>query len=397
MKILYLGYAISRAEESNLYGASVAGNKMQINVLMQLSHYQDIDLRSITIYPTAAYPRGKVFIKRQRICLFEGFYSMKIGFLNLPIIKQVFETLYTYFEAKKLVKKEGIRTIFTYNMFPQVGLPAKWLKKKYGCELISLLADLPIDEMVRRKGIFVPLRRYFDQLTRNAFLYYDKIITLNKYAIDQYAPNIPYIVMEGGVDSSEIMDTPIKEKATKNLVYSGALIEYSGIINLIKAMRYVKDKEVILNIYGGGHLEEYVKRCSNKMPNVKYHGKVDNNAMMKIQGEAYLLVNPRPITHPISMVTFPSKIFEYMISGTPVLTTKLNGFTEEYYDKMFFVDNNDPNILAGKINEILRLSTEELSSKAVLARQFVLENKTWKKQCEKIYAFIKEGHDDELY
>ena len=126
------------------------------------------------------------------------------------------------------------------------------------------------------------------------------------------------------------------------------------------------------------------------MNNVRYWGKVDNNSMKRIQREAYLLINPRPVENLISKVTFPSKIFEYMVSGTPVLTTRLNGFTEEYYDKMFFVENNEPNQLAGKINEVMGLPRSVLRKKALLARQFVLENKTWEKQCNKIYEFIKE-------
>jgi|GEM_PF-2277533 len=394
MKVLFLGYAISREEDSKIYGASVAGNKMQINLLEQLSHYQDIDLKSITIYPTAAYPRGKVLVRRQSIHLFDAFYSRKVGFINLPIIKQIFETLATYFEANRLVKKEGIKTIFTYNMYPQVGLPAKWLKKKYGCEIVTLLADLPIDEAVGRKGFSVILRKYFDYLTCNAILYCDKIITLNKYAVKLYAPNSSYIVMEGGVELSNQKDMPVKEYKEKNIVYSGALVEYNGIINLIKAMKYVKDQEVILHIYGRGQLENYVNYCTTKMPNVKYHGKVDNTRMMQIQREAYLLVNPRTVDDPIAMVTFPSKILEYMMSGTPVLTTKLNGFTEDYFDKMFFVEQNEPIILANKINEIMCVPIDELDKKALLAKQFVLENKNWKKQCEKIYEFIKEGYHE---
>ena len=91
---------------------------------------------------------------------------------------------------------------------------------------------------------------------------------------------------------------------------------------------------------------------------------------------------------PIARVTFPSKIFEYMISGTPVLTTKLNGFTEEYYDKMFFVDENSPSVLAEKISELAKMDGKELQIKAAEARKFVMEKKNWQCQTEKIYRFL---------
>lgn len=390
MKVLFLGYPVSRDTASKLYGASIAGNKMQINVLDHLSKYPDVDLKSITIYPTAAYPKGKLFIRREKICLFDKFYSLKIGFPNLPIIKQICETLITYFEGKKVIKRDKVDTIFTFNMFPQVGLPAKWLKKKYGCKIVTLLADLPIDDTVGRKGLSKIFRRIFDSLTQKGILSCDKIIVLNKHAAELYGPQIPYMIMEGGLDSYDINEVAEKTYTKKNLVYSGALVEYSGIVNLIEAMQYVEDKEVILDIYGNGQIAEYVEKCGNKMSNIKYHGKVDNNTMKKIQREAYLLVNPRPIDNLISRVTFPSKIFEYMVSGTPVLTTRLNGLTEDYFDKMFFVENNEPYVLGNKINEIMKLPSSDLEKKALVARKFVLENKTWKKQCKKIYDFIKE-------
>lgn len=390
MKVLFLGYAINIEEASKTYGASIAGNKMQINVLKNLDAYPDLSIKSITIYPIAAYPGTKtMFIKKQLINLFNDFYSIKIRFVNLPVIKHFCIIINTYIEAKKLVKKDGIQTIFTFNCFPEVGLPAKWLKKKYGCTIISLLADLPIDDTVSRKGFSLLLRKCFDKITKNTIPCYDKLIVLNKHAVELYAPDVTNIVVEGGVDEDDITEFSNRKFIKKNIVYSGALVEYSGIMNLIESMKFITHKDVFLDIYGGGQIEELVKSQAEKMPNVFFHGKVDNNSMKKIQHEAYLLVNPRPVENKIAMVTFPSKIFEYMLSGTPVLTTKLNGFTDEYLDKMYFVDQNDPYALAGKINEIMDLPEDELRGKAYAARQFIIENKTWEKQSKKIYEFVK--------
>ena len=320
--------------------------------------------------------------------MFDKFYSLKIGFINFPILKQIFETIATYRNARKIIKRGNIKTILTFNMFPQTGLPAKWLKKKYGCKIVTILADLPIDDVVGRKKISRIFRKIFEFLTNKAILCCDKIIALNKHAVDLYAPGLNYIVIEGGVDIDDINELPVKTFSRKNIIYSGALADYSGIINLIEAMKYVNDKEVILNIYGDGQMMKYVMQCCDTMLNVKFHGKVDNSTMKLIQSDAYLLINPRPTDNPISMVTFPSKIFEYMISGTPILTTKLNGLTDDYLDTMFFVDNNDPIMLADKINEIMSLPIGILSDKAIRARGFVIENKTWEQQCGKIKEFI---------
>jgi glycosyltransferase involved in cell wall biosynthesis len=390
MNVLFLGYAIHEEEVSKLYGASVAGNKMQLNILEHLSNYSDISFKSITVYPTAAYPKGKLFIRGGVINLFNNIYTNKVGFINFPVIKQLLLTLKVFKEAQKIIEDNNVKVIFTFNMFPQIGLPAKWLKKKYGVEVVSLLADLPIDDRLNRRGLSRILRNWFDKLTKNSITHCDKVIVLNKNAAKRFAPNVEYITIDGGFNIKEYVpqNKEIHRKPKKNIVFSGALIDYNGIVQLIEAMNLIKDQEVVLEIYGGGQLSEYVRSASEKHNNIKYLGMVDNITMRKIQREAYLLINPRAIDDPISEVTFPSKIFEYMLSGTPVLSTKLNGFTEDYFDKMFFVDSNEPKILATKIDEIINIPPEELRAKAYKAQQYVLNNKSWEKQCEKIYKFM---------
>lgn len=401
MKVLYIGYAVSRKEALHLVGISTAGNNMQLHVLEQLSHYSDMDLKSLTIYPTAAYPKGKLIIHRKKIRLFGNFTSVRAGFLNIPVIKQVNQTISIYKEARRIILSDKIKTILTFNLYPQTGLAAKWLKKRYNCELISLLADLPIDDRVGKKSLgYLLLRKCFDRITLSLFSHYDRFITLNKHAVERFAPHKEYIVMEGGVDPAVITESSqLKGKGCgeRKLVYSGALEDYSGILDLINAMRFVTAKGVKLDIYGKGHLEEYIRKFVAKLTNVEYHGSISHDAMMKIQEEAYLLVNPRPVEHPIAQVTFPSKLLEYMLSGTPVLTTKLNGLSEEYLDKMFFFENDTSNVprsMAKRIDEIIGLPLEDLQDKGVRARRFLLEEKNWSKQGEKIYQFMKAGYHE---
>lgn len=389
MNILFLNYVVNKEKAETLSGVSIAGNKMQMNILKNLVSNKEINVKSITLYPIASYPNDKkIYIKTKEISIIEEITSIRIGFLNLKLIKQVWQTLSVYNQAKKLINDDTI--ILSFNAFPQIGIPLMLLKKKFNSKIVSILADLPIDDKVGRKGISLLARKYFDKLTRKSILSCDKLIVLNKHAIELFAPETRYIVVEGGIDIGELRPVPEKNYMTKNIVYSGALTQYSGVVNLIESMKSIEDKDVFLDIYGSGQMEGYVNECANKMNNVFFHGRVDNHTMMKKQSEAFLLVNPRPVNDPIAMVTFPSKIFEYMISGTPVLTTKLNGFSEDYLDKMFFVDNNKPHTLANALIEIINLPEDELRKKASLSREFIVENKTWVKQCEKIYNFLME-------
>ncbi|MCA1031320.1 glycosyltransferase [Bacillus timonensis] len=392
MRILFLGSATSREQVRYLSGGSIAGNKMQVNVLENLNKYEDVDIKALTVLSVAPFPKDKAFyIRKKQLVISEGLTAIQVPFVNIPIIKQIWQMTSVYLEARKIIKSEDIDLVFSFNLFPQVGVPLTKVQKKFNLPTISLLADLPIDDNYNRKGIGVVLRKCFDYLTLSAIAKCKTLLVLNKNAINQYAPHARYRVIEGGVDNEEIQIDRVdySSKNKKNIIYSGALTEYSGVLNLINAMTKIQDKTLVLDIYGGGLLESYIKRKAEELPNVNFFGSVDNATMRKLQREAYLLVNPRPIDDPISKVTFPSKIFEYMISGTATLTTKLNGFTEDYLDKMFMIESNDPIEIAAKIDEIMKMDPLLLEDKASKALNFIKENKTWEKQSIRIYDFFK--------
>ena len=151
----------------------------------------------------------------------------------------------------------------------------------------------------------------------------DRFIVLNEYVAKNYLVGKPYVVVDGGVGENDIGPYKFITKRKKNVLFCGALTEYNGIPNLLKAMELVKDPQVTLDIYGGGYLENMVAEYAQRHENVNYYGKISNHEVMEKQREAWLLVNPRKVDDLIAKVTFPSKTFEYMLSGTPVLTTPL--------------------------------------------------------------------------
>ncbi len=141
-----------------------------------------------------------------------------------------------------------------------------------------------------------------------------------------------------------------------------------------------------LDIYGDGYLREYVEsKCNDQ---IHYYGRIDNEKMLEVQRHAWLLANPRPVDDPIAKVTFPSKIFEYLMSGVPVLSTRLNGFSEDYNNLLIFVNDNSPESLAEGIRKADKLNKEELTAMAKMARDYLVSHKTWDKQVRRIVEFI---------
>ncbi len=389
--IIFLGYCVNKETAEKLSGISIAGNKMQLGVLRHMRQYvRNLDIT--TIYPVAAFPVDKKIIYRQaEIKLSDNIRAKRVSFLNIPLFKQISQILSHYKAVKGIARKNRNAIILTFNMYPQVGLPAVWTKKKYGNKIVTLLADLPIDDNYARHGIGKWIFRLFNVMTVKLLGQIDGAIVLNQKAWELYTPQARCLVMEGGYDDQGCNETEYtienKAKLRKNIVYSGSLNEYSGIRELIEAMQYVNDMDIKLDIYGDGHLKEYVRsKCSDR---IQYYGSIPNKEMMKVQQDAWALINPRAVDDPIAKVTFPSKIFEYLTSGSPVISTRLNGFLKEYEGLLIFAESNKPQEIARCINVMAEQPYNNMLDMAGKAKKFIIENKSWAVQVENMINFIE--------
>ena len=295
--------------------------------------------------------------------------------------------------AKKLLKSQD-DVLMIFDMYPTQSNAFIKLSKKVKGKAVCLLADLSIGGVVKATGIKKLLRKIYDKQTLSNIRKCNYYIALNENAMKTYAPHSKYLIVDGGIEPSEYeIGTNAWDGQVKNVVYTGALVDYSGIMNLIKAMDLVKNDNVVLDIYGDGALKGQIEKIALDNPRIRYHGKVGNKECMNIQQTSWLLANPRPVENDIAKVTFPSKIFEYLMSGRPVMSTRLNGFTEDYDNLLFWVDDCSPQGLADKINQIDLIDEDRLLGIANDAREYLIKNKTWKINAERISEFFKRSFE----
>ena len=101
-----------------------------------------------------------------------------------------------------------------------------------------------------------------------------------------------------------------------------------------------------------------------------------------------MLVNMRLPSEPASGYCFPSKLFEYMATGTPVLSFDIAGIPRKYLDYLFIVNEESKEALAKMIEETMKLDGESLKECGNAAREFVLREKNTKTQASKMWKFI---------
>lgn len=384
MNVLFLGSVSDEKELKMRSGASVAGNKMQLNIISAMSARLNGKVAIISIPSVAAYPHDKkLWYSRKSYYLKNGCQIIEVPFLNLPIIKQIMQVIAVYMEALKFDKVSW--TVLAFNLYPQIGNAVIRLKKK-GYRTAAILADLPINDNYSNRNMLI---HYMNQITEYNIRTENNLIVLNENSVKKYHPDASYIVMEGGCENVQDLPEP-KKLEKKNIVFSGRLIDYNGIDRLVNAMKNVTNHEIILDIYGFGPMQSYVEQAALKDSRIRFHGSVDNITMVRLQKEAWLLINPRPVNDPISQVTFPSKMFEYLTSGTPVLATKLSGFTEEYDSLMYYCPSDTAEGIAEGINAVAALPENELQKKAQYAKEYIQTHKNWDVQADKMLHFLEE-------
>lgn len=383
MNYVFLGSVTSEDRLVKLSGASIPGNKMQLSIIRHLKKNSHSEVSIISVPSVAAFPHDKkIWYGRHELKLENDCTVLEVPFVNVPILKQLMQMLFVYIYSKRYNKSEN--TLIAFNLYPQVGSPLVALNRR-GYRVSSILADLPIDDNYKYRSSLIGI---MNLITKKNIKNVNHLIVLNENAIKKFNPDASYIVMEGGIERTNI-DCVQEAPQQKNIVYSGRLIDYNGIDRLINAMCLVEDKDIYLDIYGSGPMQQFVEAAAQKDHRIRYFGSVDNKTMIEIQRKAWLLINPRPVNDQISQVTFPSKMFEYLTSGVPVLTTKLSGFTAEYDNLMYYCEADTPEGIAEGIKMVSTVPLQETRKRAEHAKAYIEANKNWDVQAKRMIEFLE--------
>lgn len=316
---------------------------------------------------------------------------LKIPFVNIFLIKHATQMIALFFallQTKALPKNS---VIITYNPYMELAIPALIFCKLRKVKCICLVADIPIT-IPKNYSIFKKWLRKLEIKNYYRFIgQYNGLIVLNQNIIKTFAPGTPYYLMDGGVSTEEIEASkvlPPKNHELNRILFTGALEPYNGIPELMTAFRKISRGNLELMICGNGSLKSTVIEATQKDQRIKYMGTVSNDDSRKYQQSAGLLISTRPTDQFAMKLTFPSKILEYMLSGTPVLSTRLNGLNGGYENCMFFTGQTSDEIALG-IENYYDMPVQKRFEKAEIAYAYVTKQKNYISHCPHILRLVE--------
>lgn len=396
MKILFLGVCISKelllslkTEHQNEINASYSAIKYGASILDGLHKTNINNVTNLCLVPFGMYPSSKTLHWFKINC---NSYKY-IPFINIIGIKQgmisIYAFLFTlkwYFSQQRTEQKVVI-TSFIYLPFLFAIWPFKLFKNFH---IVSFVPDIPDYEFSytknknKLKALFIPL---YIKLSKKIVSISDYFIFITLQMAERFAPR-PYVIIEGFTNNDLMQITDVDATEKKAIMYAGGMFEKFGIRLLLDSfIKITGDYELWL--FGSGDMENSIATYIKLDPRIKYFGNRPNNEVIKYQMSAKLLINPRTSTDVFTRFSFPSKILEYMCSGTPILCTKLLGIPTDYNDKIYFIDDESVNGFVGAINKCLSKSTNELNAFGKNAKQYALISKNNVFQIKKLLIDIE--------
>lgn len=195
------------------------------------------------------------------------------------------------------------------------------------------------------------------------------------------------------IEPFSILESHKREKVDWLHLYTGHYIDfviYRVIAKLIGAkivyeyVEYRSEKPA----YGLYHkINNYL--CDIEDKRIKFLGTLPRTEVLKIQKEAFLLINPRHSSEEFTKYSFPSKTMEYLASGTPTLMCQLKCIPNEYKQFLFFIEDETVEGYKNAILNIIKTDPNILETHGLNARKFILEQKNPYHQVSRVLEFLK--------
>lgn len=396
MRLLWIGINFNDEIKNELvsYGAAIlSGAFSERNLISGIDTIGYSDMDTINSYRYPACPKGPKNVERKEWSRNGTSCDVSVKYKNVKYFSHFYREKSLKEEvrnwAKKIDKDEKV-IVFVYSMHSPFLAAAHELKRIHKNTTIAMLVlDLPqfMDlHMSRVKKILKALdwrkiKKYMKSV--------DKYILYSKHMAEFLSLREgTWTVMEGSFDPSLVVEEmPEKSDDKLPIMYSGVLDTRYGIPELLEAFSSLDDR-FELWFTGTGNAVSLINEYAQKDARIHNFGFLPSRRDLLLkQKEAAMLISTRRPDEKASDYCFPSKLFEYMISGNPVLSCRIGGIPDEYFDYLVEMKSTSPEDIKQAILKVADMSQAERKTLGEKSREFILAEKSNTSQAKKMLDF----------
>lgn len=413
-KWFFLGLCGPDATMADLFkkdlNPQVAAQRVQGALVAGLDEALSEPMVLISTWPVGDYPKfPHIIMKGAPWSHREGAEDYVCGFINIIFFKHVSRFITVLAALSKRIRKKkhfsSTTTVVIYSLNSALILAAHVVARFVSsCDIFIIVPDLPKymeakESQSRLKRALKWLdERIISRAVRNA----KGLIVFAETMSQELGGGLPYVVIEGvapsvvnaverqmGSNGREFHDKEALSPPVLRIAYAGSLVPGYGIELLIDVLEIAPTLPVSIHVFGRGPLEQACLDASKRLKEFHYHGFISPDQLAPSLMKMDLLLNLRNPRAPIARYAFPSKILEYMVTGVPVLTSKMPSLPDEYLGYVFTLDQYSSRALVQALSDISSIDREDLINVGDRARRFVLSEKSGIKQARRILRFVE--------
>ena len=309
---------------------------------MKLYYISEFSLPSNRAYSIHVFKMLNSFAKKKIDC------TLFVPYLKKNVNKNFIKKFYSIKSVNNIVVHSLFKNLINLNFA---------YRFIYGFKICSFLKKIKQKNIIITRSLissfllslfkihhFLELHQEIKGLTKIIFInlsfikskYIIKLVFISKGLAEYYKTHSRnFIILHDGVDTDSFKGYEKKLRKIKKITYTGSFYKGRGIKKIIKLSKELPSFKFFLYGRRGENFSDIPK-------NLRIFNFVDHNKIPKILIESDLLLMPYSkkiylsslsTDQDISKFTSPLKMFEYLASGTPIISSNLKVLREILVDK----------------------------------------------------------------
>ena len=348
----------------------------------------------LSAVPVSNYPRFPHAVIRGRSFTIDGERCQTLSFVNMVAVKHISRFLSCLSKGRAMIHQRRPNLLLVHGVHSPFLLFATLARKAHGIPTVVIITDPPGVVVSGDRRAVRLLKRIDARLVQSMLGVCDGVVVVTPQLARRLAPGKPSLVMDGMVDRQRSKvdnggtQTSRPDNGHIHIGYAGGLSTSNGVDLLVRAVMDLSPKAV-LETYGKGDLADWIGEMSLRDPHVRRPEFLSPKEVMSRYQRLDLLVQPRPVGLITDGVSFPSKLLEYMSSGIPVLSTRLQGIPSEFEPYIYWIDDPSVGGIRSALAEVCRLPAAERREKGERAARFVGATRSTEAQGAALRAFLR--------
>jgi glycosyltransferase involved in cell wall biosynthesis len=251
----------------------------------------------------------------------------------------------------------------------------------------STLLDVPLPRLKRWRYQLKPFKWLDDDMVG----FYDACIAVSAETETRFkAAGVPWLWLPNGIDPSRIRHNASGPQSGPIVFgYFGHAGDHTGIHHLLKLFT-AAPRQAQLKVCCFGKTRTQLASRFARFPNVSFHGPLDPEGCVEFGAGCDVLINPRPAM-PGNRNNFPSKVFEYALTGRAVLSARLSGADKILGPQAYYFDADHYEAgLCQMLDLLANTSRSELRRRGAALQAHMLAEHRWETQGLRLASFLRD-------